>query len=139
MGSQEEKMNSLQRFWQKTQPAREKTGKVFSKIGKILRGIGRWIYRLRGLIMAIPVALAALWIAGQNMTRLPGNVGLMLLENGEYYMTVSRAAAVMSPLALTGVCLVLMFCSRRVVYPWLISIFTLIVPYAIYFTNVFPA
>ena len=65
--------------------------------------------------------------------------GLLLLEDGSYYMTVSRSIAVMGPLAVTGVCLLLMFCSRRVVYPWLISIFTLILPFVIYITNIFPA
>ena len=36
-------------------------------------------------------------------------------------------------------CLLLMFLSRRVVYPWLVSIFSLALPLLIYITNVFPA
>ena len=132
MRNQEGKVNSLRQFWLKTQPVLQKTGKV-------LRGIGKWLYRLRGPILAVPVALQALWEAGQNLTRLPGNVGLLIQETGEYYMTVSRMTAVTGPLILTGGCLALMFLSRRVVYPWLISIFTLIVPYVIYYTNIFPA
>jgi len=47
--------------------------------------------------------------------------------------------AVMGPLALTALCLVMVFCSKRVVYPWLISIFSLVIPIVIWITNVFPA
>lgn len=132
MSNQEGKVNPLRTAWQKVSP-------VLKKIGRVLQGIGRWIYRLRGLVLAIPVVLAALSLAAQNMARLPGKVGLLILENGEYYMTVSRSTAVMAPLAVTGVCLLFMFCSRRVIYPWLISIFTLVLPFVIYYTNIFPA
>lgn len=132
MSNKEGKVNKLQEFWQDVSPTMGKIGHVFAVIGK-------WIYRLRGLLMAIPVVVAALSIAAENMSRLPENVGLLIMENGEYYATVSRSVAVMGPLAVTGACLVLMFCSRRVIYPWLISIFTLVLPYAIYFTNIFPA
>jgi hypothetical protein len=139
MSKQEGKVNSLRQLWLNTQPAREKIGKVMNKTGKILGGIGKWIYRLRSVILTVPVALQALWLAGQNMTRLPGSVGLWIQESGEYYMMVNRTTAVTGPVVLTGVCLLLMFLSRRVVYPWLIALFTLIVPYVIYFSNVFPA
>ena len=139
MSKQEGKVNSLRQLWLNTQPAREKIGKVMNKTGKILGGIGKWIYRLRSVILAVPVALQALWEAGQNMIRLPGSVGLLIQESGEYYMMVNRTTAVTGPVILTGACLLLMFLSRRVVYPWLIALFTLIVPYVIYFSNVFPA
>ena len=43
------------------------------------------------------------------------------------------------PLVITGVCLVMMFLSRRTIYPWLISIFSLVLPWLIWITNVFPA
>lgn len=108
------------------------TGSVFSQIGK-------WIYRLRSILLAIPVVVVAIMIAIRSMGRLPEQVGLLLLENGEYYMTVSRNVAVMGPLAVTAVCLLMMFCSRRVIYPWLISIFSLVLPALIYVTNIFPA
>lgn len=139
MSNQEGQVNKLQEFWQKGQPVREKTGRVFKKIGYVLSQIGKWIYRLRSLLMAIPVAIAAVALAMENMSRLPGKVGLNLLATGEYEMMVSRSVAVMGPLAVTALCLLLMFCSRRVVYPWLISIFTLVLPVLIYITNVFPA
>ena len=52
---------------------------------------------------------------------------------------VEKGIAVMGPLAVTAACLLLMFLSRRVVYPWLVSIFSLALPLLIYITNVFPA
>ena len=105
----------------------------------VLKVIGKWIYRLRGLLMAIPVAVAALYLALQNMARLPEEVGINLLANGQYEYLVSRGLAVLVPLVVTGVCLVMMFLSRRTIYPWIISIFSLVLPWLIWITNVFPA
>ena len=117
----------------------EKTWHVLKKIGYVLGEIGKWIFRLRGFFMAIPVALAALYLAAQNMSRLPEEVGINLLENGQYEFLISRGLAVMAPLVVTGVCLVMMWLSRRTIYPWIISIFSLVLPILIYITNVFPA
>jgi len=131
--------NTLRKLWKKTEPFRVTMAKIFSVIWSVLRGIGRWIYRLRSVLMAIPVAAAAVWIAMQNMVRLPEQVGINLLVSGEYQYMVAREVAVMGPLAVTAVCLLMMFCSRRVMYPWLISIFSLVLPYLIWITNIFPA
>ena len=117
----------------------EKTLAVLKKIGRVLASIGKWIYRLRGFFMAIPVAVAALYLAAQNMSRLPEEVGINLLENGQYEYLISRGLAVMAPLVVTAVCLVMMWLSRRTVYPWIISIFSLVLPWLIWITNVFPA
>lgn len=117
----------------------EKTLVVLKKIGRVLAGVGKWIFHLRGFFMAIPVVLAALYLATQNMARLPEEVGINLLANGQYEYLVSRGLAVLVPLIVTGVSLIMMFLSRRTIYPWIISIFTLILPWVIYITNVFPA
>ena len=117
----------------------EKTGKVLKVTGNVFQGIGIWIFRLRGFFMAIPVALAALYLAARNMARLPEEVGINLLANGEYQYLISRSLAVVAPLLVTGVCLLMMWISRRTVYPWIISIFTLVLPILIWITNVFPA
>ena len=117
----------------------EKTLNVFRAIGRVLASIGKWIYRLRGLFMAIPVVLASLYLASQNMARLPEEVGINLLANGQYEYLIGRGLAVMAPLLVTAVCLVMMWLSRRTIYPWIISIFSLILPWLIYITNVFPA
>ena len=117
----------------------EKTLNVLRIIGRVLAGIGKWIFRLRGFFMAIPVALAALYLAAQNMARLPEEVGINLLPTGEFEYLISRGLAVMAPLVVTGVCLVMMWLSRRTIYPWIISIFSLVLPWLIWITNVFPA
>ena len=117
----------------------EKTLVVLKKIGKVLASIGKWIYRLRGFFMAVPVALAALFLASRNMARLPEEVGINLLANGQYEYLISRGLAVMVPLLVTGVCLLMMWLSRRTIYPWIISIFSLVLPWLIWITNVFPA
>ena len=116
----------------------EKTWNVLKKIGHVLGVIGKWIFRLRGFFMAIPVALAALYLAAQNMSSLPEEVGINLQANGEYAFLISRGLAVMAPLVVTGVCLVMMWLSRRTIYPWIISIFSLVLPILIWLTNVFP-
>ena len=118
---------------------KEKAIKGLVITGKVFKGIGIWIYRLRGFFMAIPVALAALYLAAQNMSRLPEEVGINLLANGEYQYLISRGLALMAPLVVTGACLLMMLLSRKTVYPWIISIFTLVLPILIWFTNVFPA
>ena len=116
-----------------------KTGHVLKKIGHVLAIIGKWIFRLRGFFMAIPVVLAALYLASRNMAQLPEEVGINLLANGEYQYLISRSLAVMAPLAVTGVCILMMWLSRRTIYPWIISIFSLVLPLLIWLTNVFPA
>ena len=131
--------DKLLAVWAKTEPFRSKTGKILGKIGFVLGVIGKWIYRLRSLWLTVPVALLAVRLALWNMNNLPENVGIYLLSDGNYQWMVDRNAAVIGPLGVTAACLFLMFCSRRVVYPWLISIFTLVLPILIYITNVFPA
>lgn len=117
----------------------QKTIHVFEVIFRVIKGIIRWIFNLRGFFMAIPVALAALYLAAQNMARLPEEVGINLLATGEYQYLISRELAVLVPLVVTGGCLLMMWLSRRTIYPWIISIFTLVLPILIYITNVFPA
>ena len=136
-----EKKMSIREKWNQIQlpPWLEKTLVVLKKIGRVLASICKWIYRLRGFFMAVPVALAALVLASRNMARLPEEVGINLLANGQYEYLVSRGLAVMAPLIVTAVCLVMMWLSRRTIYPWIISIFSLILPWLIYITNVFPA
>ena len=124
--------NKLSAFWQKSEPFRTKTGKV-------LKGIGRWIYILRGLLLAIPVAVAAILMAIESNKVLPDRVGLLIQSTGSYQWMVDKETAILVPLIVTAACLLMMFCSRKVVYPWLISIFSLVLPVLIYITNVFPA
>lgn len=122
----------------KTVQSKQDAQQKMKKIWNNMRDVGILAYKLRSVLLAIPVAVAAIALAVRNMAKLPQQVGVNLLANGEYAMMVSRGVAVVGPLAVTAVCLLLMFCSRRVVYPWLISLFSLTLPLLILITNTFP-
>lgn len=116
----------------------QKDSSGIQTVGSVLKVIGSWIYRLRKVLMAIPVIFAAIYLAWYNMANLPAQVGIDLQTTGVYAQMISRDLAVLGPLAVTGGCLLLMFCSRRTFYPWIISIFTLVLPILLYLTNVYP-
>jgi hypothetical protein len=125
-------------FVEKSKAVLGKINLVFKKIEEIITVICGCIFRLRKIFMAIPVVYLALRIANENMQRLPEAVGLNLQSSGEFAVMVTREYAVNGPLALTGFCVLLMFFSRKTLFPWVISIFTLVLPYLIYFTNMMP-
>ena len=115
----------------------KKTGS-FQKVWNVMRMIGNLIYRLRKIIMSIPVVYYAIVFGVYNAKYLPDRVGLVLQSNGEFAQTVSRGLAVMGPLGVTAACLLLRFCSRRTLYPWLISIMSLLLPMLILLLNNYP-
>ena len=122
----------------KTKPFRTSTVRILKKTGKVIRIIWAYLYRLRTVFMAVPVGIAAILLALQNLTRLPASVGIWLLSNGEFLMLVPKELAAVAPVAVTALCILLVLCSKKALYPWLISIFTLILPAWIYYTNIFP-
>ena len=107
--------------------------KAMGKVGRVLKIIGTYIYKLRGLLLAMPVIIGAVILACVNLNNLPAEVGINLLANGDFGSTISRGTAVLVPLGGTGVC------SRKPLYPWLISLFSLALPVLIYVINVYPA
>ena len=112
---------------------------TMKKINSLISFIGSVLFRLRKVVMAVPVIYWALKLAAYNRENLPEQVGINLLSNGEFSQMISRDMAVMGPLGLTAACLLLMLCSRKAMYPWAISIFTLALPLLILFTNLYPA
>lgn len=112
---------------------------TIKKINSLISFIGSVLFRLRKVVMAAPVLYWALKLAFYNRENLPEQVGINLLSSGEFAQMISRDTAVMGPLGLTVACLLLMFCSRKAMYPWAISIFTLALPLLILFTNLYPA
>ena len=98
----------------------------------------KWAFKLRSILLAVPVVVISIILAVRNMAALPMNVGFDLQASGEFAYTVNKTVAVMGPLAVTAVCLLLMFCSKKVVYPWLISMFSLVLSIVIYLVNTFP-
>ena len=119
-------------------PEETKKSGSFQKVWNVMRMIGNLIYRLRKIIMSIPVVYYAIVFGVYNAKYLPERVGLVLQSNGEFVQTVSRSLAVMGPLGVTAACLLLMFCSRRTLYPWLISIMSLLLPMLILLLNNYP-
>lgn len=124
-------------FMQKTKDIWGKVSLVFQKIEEVITVICRCIFKLRKIFMAIPVVYYAFKIASENMERLPEAVGLNIQSTGEFALMVTREYAVYGPLGVTAFCLLLMFFSRKTLFPWLISIFSLVLPYFIYFTNLY--
>lgn len=112
---------------------------VVSKINRIINTIGVRLFRLRKPVMAAPVVYYALKLAAYNGTHLPEQVGIDLQATGEFAQTISREIAVMGPLCLTMACLLLMFCSRKAMYAWAISIFTLALPLLLLISNTYPS
>lgn len=117
----------------------EKGKSIITKINRFINAVGLWLFRLRKFVMAAPVIYYALKLASYNREHLPEDVGINLQSSGEFATFISRNMAVMGPLALTIACLLLMFCSRKAMYPWAISIFTLALPLLILVSNAYPA
>lgn len=135
-------MNNLLFFTKKQDnPQSEQEETVLTPWGKTKRVIGSivtWLYRLRGIFLAIPVVYAAIEIAKYNWEHLPQVVGINLQSSGAFADTITREFAVYGPLGLTAACLVLMLCSRKVMYPWAISILTLVLPFLLLLSNRYP-
>lgn len=108
---------------------------VVARITTVFGTLINWIFRLRKLFMALPVLYVASELAKHNMENLPETVGFDIQATGEFAQMISRETAVYGPLGLTCVCVILMLVSRRTVYPWLISIFSLVLPVLILLLN----
>ena len=130
-------------FWKmildKVRPFLATTSNIFVKVGRFMESLFTGIFKIRKIIAAIPVAVGAVYLAFYNMRNLPEVVGIDLLQNGSFTYQIPMGLAVFAPLAITGVCILLMFCSRRILTPWLVSVFTLLIPVVILITNIFPA
>lgn len=119
-------------------PGLEKIKAVFETTGKVFGKIGKFLFKIRAVLMAVPVVYAAVRLALYAQANLPAQVGINLKETGEYAVMVGRETAIMGSLAVTALCLLMMFISRRTIYPWLISIFSLVLPILLIVTNMLP-
>ena len=108
-------------------------------INSLISFLGNVLFRLRKLVLAVPVVYWALKLALYNREHLPEQVGINIQSSGEFTHIIARDLAVMGPLGLTVACLLLMLCSRKAIYPWAISVFTLVLPLLILLTNLYPA
>lgn len=134
----------------KVRPVWEATKNVFGSIGYVLSLLWKYIYMFRGILISAPVAAAAVLVASWSQKNLPEMVEIthVVVDKeaegalfGLFVMTteqIGRNVAVGVPLFLTAVCLVFTILSKRTLYPWLISVFTLCLPIVMYFLNTYP-
>lgn len=109
----------------------------WKKICNVIKKIGHWVYRLRSWIITIPVLVVAVKLALTNHNSLPDMVGLGLQNSGGFSYLIPKGTAIVVPLLVTVGCIVMTFLSKRKLYPWLISIFTLALPLLLWITNVY--
>ena len=119
--------------------AGQKRKLTMEKVNMWITFLGTLLFRLRKVVLAVPVVSVALKLASYNREHLPELVGINLQSSGEFTQMISRDMAVLGPLGLTVACLLLMFCSRKAMYPWAISIFTLVLPLLLLISNLYPA
>ena len=124
---------------EKAAPFLNKADEIWQKVKKVWVIAWPWIWRFRKVLLAIPVVYYGLSFARLNWNLLPEQVGLNLQTTGEYAKYISREMAVYTPLGITGGCLAMMFLSRKTVYPWMICMFSMLLPLLILITNIFPA
>ncbi|MBQ8768183.1 MAG: hypothetical protein IJZ15_00815 [Oscillospiraceae bacterium] len=136
-------MESISKKWdafmENSAPTREKVGSFFRKVGNTATKVWDFAVKFKQFILAIPVALGAVILAIRNMSALPKQVGFGLQIDGTFDFVVGRGIAVLGPIAITALCLLLMFCSKRVLTPWLVSVFSLVLPLLLWIINCYPA
>lgn len=117
----------------------EKFGEGICNIGLLFKNNWRLGFELRKVVLAIPVVMAMLAIANECRQRLPDMVGINIMSSGDFEQLISLETALGYTTGITVACLVLMFFSRKTIYPWLISILSLVLPILLIITNTFPA
>lgn len=104
----------------------------------ILKNVWKYIWMFRGAIISIPVLVIAIKEAFRNAAVLPEKVGLNIQATGYFGMTVPRSTAVVVPLLVTIGCVLMATFTKRPLYPWLVSIFSLVLPWVIWAINNYP-
>ena len=132
-------MVKWERFRRNAEPTLEKARKIKSNVMDKVVPAWNYVMKFKKLFLAAPVATMALVMAIINLIKLPALVGLGLQGNGEFSFEIIRELAVIAPLAITAICLLLMFASKRTLTPWMVSLFSLLLPVMILLTNTFPA
>ena len=126
------------RFRRKMQPTIDKVKDVVLPAWDKVSYVWNYVKKFKKLFLAAPVATMAVILAILNLFKLPALVGLDLQGNGEFSFEIIREVAVIGPLAITALCLLLMFASKRTLTPWMVSLISLLLPIMILLTNTFP-
>lgn len=123
----------LKNMGQKIRGAWNNSASARGKIASFCSATGKWTYKLRAFVLAIPIVAIAVILAVSNMATLPAAIaiGLPNIVNGILVfqeVLVSKILAVFIPLLVTAFCLLMMFLSKRISFPFLVSLFSLILP-----------
>ena len=123
----------LKNMGQKIREAWNNSASARGKIASFCSATGKWTYKLRAFVLAIPIVAIAVILAVSNMATLPAAIaiGLPNIVNGILVfqeVLVSKILAVFIPLLVTAFCLLMMFLSKRISFPFLVSLFSLILP-----------
>ena len=123
----------LKNMGQKIRGAWNNSASARGKIASFCSATGKWTYKLRAFGLAIPIVAIAVILAVSNMATLPAAIaiGLPNIVNGILVfqeVLVSKILAVFIPLLVTAFCLLMMFLSKRISFPFLVSLFSLILP-----------
>lgn len=123
----------LKNMGQRIRGAWNNSASARGKIASFCSATGKWTYKLRAFVLAIPIVAIAVILAVSNMATLPAAVaiGLPNIVNGILVfqeVLVSKILAVFIPLLVTAFCLLMMFLSKRISFPFLVSLFSLILP-----------
>lgn len=113
----------------------QKVKAFFARVLFVLKLTVKWAYQLRSLVLSIPVFVCAAALAIRNAQLLPAELTSVSIGDSQYVIT--RGVGVLVPLALTGICIVLMLCSKKMLYPWLVSVLSLVLPWVIWLASVF--
>ena len=139
MRSNNQFLIKCKKFCQAAKPVLNKAVQK-SVYGLKMMGVGcLWLAKFKKVLLALPVLTVALILAFVNLFTLPDLVGFMLQGDGSFAFQIVRGVAVLVPLLVTLFCLFLLFISKRTMTPWMVSVFSLLLPVLLYFTNVFPA
>lgn len=102
--------------------------------GDGFKSVLQWAMKLRGVALSIPVAVIAVILAVNNAATLPAE---LIIGVGDSVTVFSKSVLIMGPLALTALGILMTLFAKRVVYPWVISIFTLLLPVVLAITTTF--
>ena len=115
----------------------QKLKAFFDKVWFVLKLTVKWGYQLRSLVLSIPVFVCAAALAIRNARQLPMYVSVITLGQNQFLIT--RSVAVLVPLSVSCICIVLMLCSKKMLYPWLVSVLSLVLPLVIWLASTFSA
>lgn len=143
-------MDKWNAMMEKIRPGFARFAEICRKVGKKLATFWKYIYMLRSIILAAPLAAAAVILASINMRRLPASVSVVTFtfDTGDpdalfgflsmYPQIVARELAVFVPLVVTALSILMMLLSKRTLYPFFVALMTLSLPLFIWFFNAYP-